>query len=127
MACRCRAGHLFSQVFRWRQPWESSEGQLVSVLPNKVYITGDGCGPDDKICCQFEWGPSNMYRCNAPKRIVSGNVKHYGDLLAAQYRKLASLFRSKAGSIEMRTVWGSTVRGSFGGPPGGAGRGLSVP
>ncbi len=56
---------------------ESNETDvLVHVLYGMGYYTASGCGPDEKVCCQFDFGPSSPSRCNQPMIINGKNVKH---------------------------------------------------
>ena len=84
----------------------------MSTLPSEVvtFAAKDGwqlvgdlyCGPDPKICCQFDFARMPGVRAAAscpwrvnPQPIDDHNVKERAMLLLDQYRKKAALYRSR--------------------------------
>ncbi|XP_062998818.1 alpha-mannosidase 2x isoform X1 [Elgaria multicarinata webbii] len=88
--------------FMWRQSWDpdSSTDILCHMMPFYSYDVPHTCGPDPKICCQFDFKrlPGGRINCPwkvPPKAITSANVAERAQLLLDQYRKKSKLFRSK--------------------------------
>ena len=68
-------------------------------MPFYSYDVPHTCGPDPKICCQFDFRrlPGGGVACPwhvPPVAIDSGNVKQRAEILLDQYRKKAQLYRS---------------------------------
>ncbi|KAK6639750.1 hypothetical protein RUM43_008025 [Polyplax serrata] len=87
--------------FRWRQFWDkdSSNEVLTHMTPFYSYDVPHTCGPDPKICCQFDFRrlPGNGLSCpwkESPKIITKNNVAIRAQMLLDQYRKKAELYRS---------------------------------
>ncbi|KAG8145321.1 hypothetical protein E2320_013651 [Naja naja] len=87
--------------FIWRQSWDpdSSTDLLCHMMPFYSYDVPHTCGPDPKICCQFDFKrlPGGRINCPwkvPPKAITSSNVAERAQLLLDQYRKKSKLFRS---------------------------------
>uniref|UniRef100_A0A670YZF1 Alpha-mannosidase n=1 Tax=Pseudonaja textilis TaxID=8673 RepID=A0A670YZF1_PSETE len=87
--------------FIWRQSWDpdSSTDLLCHMMPFYSYDVPHTCGPDPKICCQFDFKrlPGGRINCPwkvPPKAITSTNVAERAQLLLDQYRKKSKLFRS---------------------------------
>ncbi|ESO95060.1 hypothetical protein LOTGIDRAFT_188902 [Lottia gigantea] len=90
-----------SLEFMWRQQWdqEGSTDILCHLMPFYSYDAPHSCGPDPKICCQFDFMrlPNNKYRCPwklNPVAITDNNVGERVNLLIDQYKKKAQLYRS---------------------------------
>ncbi|XP_076823003.1 alpha-mannosidase 2x-like [Clavelina lepadiformis] len=90
-----------SLEFRWRQAWASDESTdiLCHMMPFYSYDVPHTCGPDPKICCQFDFArlPGTKLNCPwkiAPVAINEGNVAQRAALLLDQYRKKSKLFKS---------------------------------
>ncbi|XP_042328566.1 alpha-mannosidase 2x isoform X2 [Sceloporus undulatus] len=88
--------------FMWRQSWDpdSSTDILCHMMPFYSYDVPHTCGPDPKICCQFDFKrlPGGRINCPwkvPPKAITSANVAERAQLLLDQYRKKSKLYRSK--------------------------------
>ncbi|XP_017877818.1 alpha-mannosidase 2 [Ceratina calcarata] len=87
--------------FRWRQLWDNdgSTEIFTHVMPFYSYDVPHTCGPDPKICCQFDFyrlqnfGLSCPWRI-APRTITKANVAERAALLLDQYRKKAQLFKT---------------------------------
>ncbi|KAF7988744.1 hypothetical protein HCN44_007054 [Aphidius gifuensis] len=87
--------------FKWRQLWDhnGSTELLTHVMPFYSYDVPHTCGPDPKICCQFDFfrlpkfGLSCPWRVN-PQVITDKNVAKRAELLLDQYRKKSQLFKS---------------------------------
>uniref|UniRef100_A0AAY5EM33 mannosyl-oligosaccharide 1,3-1,6-alpha-mannosidase n=1 Tax=Electrophorus electricus TaxID=8005 RepID=A0AAY5EM33_ELEEL len=88
--------------FFWRQNWdqESSTDILCHMMPFYSYDVPHTCGPDPKICCQFDFKrlPGGRISCPwriPPQVITSDNVQQRAHMLLDQYRKKSKLFMSK--------------------------------
>ncbi|KAG6458879.1 hypothetical protein O3G_MSEX011102 [Manduca sexta] len=87
--------------FRWRQVWDSigKTDLFTHVMPFYSYDVPHSCGPDPKICCQFDFKrlPGNGITCPwgiAPRKITEKNVEERAMLILDQWRKKAQLYRS---------------------------------
>ncbi|KAK4312845.1 hypothetical protein Pmani_015762 [Petrolisthes manimaculis] len=90
-----------SLEFVWRQIWDpnSSTDIFCHTLPFYSYDIPHTCGPDPKVCCQFDFNrlPGSGITCPwrvPPQRITDSNVKARSQMLLDQYRKKAQLFRT---------------------------------
>ncbi|XP_041853892.1 alpha-mannosidase 2x [Melanotaenia boesemani] len=88
--------------FMWRQAWDtgSSTDMFCHMMPFYSYDIPHTCGPDPKICCQFDFKrlPGGRINCPwkvPPKAVVEANVAERAQLLLDQYRKKSKLYRSK--------------------------------
>ncbi|XP_019388008.1 PREDICTED: alpha-mannosidase 2 [Crocodylus porosus] len=88
--------------FFWRQNWDlgSSTDILCHMMPFYSYDVPHTCGPDPKICCQFDFKrlPGGRVSCPwrvPPEAIHDGNVPHRAWMILDQYRKKSKLFRTK--------------------------------
>ncbi|XP_032942474.1 alpha-mannosidase 2 isoform X1 [Catharus ustulatus] len=88
--------------FFWRQNWDlgSSTDILCHMMPFYSYDIPHTCGPDPKICCQFDFKrlPGGRISCPwrvPPEVIHAGNVQHRAWMILDQYRKKSKLFRTK--------------------------------
>ncbi|XP_051046840.1 alpha-mannosidase 2 [Phodopus roborovskii] len=91
-----------SLEFFWRQNWDlgSVTDILCHMMPFYSYDIPHTCGPDPKICCQFDFKrlPGGRYGCPwgvPPEAISPGNVQSRAQMLLDQYRKKSKLFRTK--------------------------------
>uniref|UniRef100_A0A8C5E6F4 mannosyl-oligosaccharide 1,3-1,6-alpha-mannosidase n=1 Tax=Gouania willdenowi TaxID=441366 RepID=A0A8C5E6F4_GOUWI len=91
-----------SLEFMWRQAWDtgSSTDIFCHMMPFYSYDVPHTCGPDPKICCQFDFKrlPGGRVNCPwkvPPKTVVEANVAERAQLLLDQYRKKSKLYRSK--------------------------------
>uniref|UniRef100_A0A8C0GQS5 mannosyl-oligosaccharide 1,3-1,6-alpha-mannosidase n=1 Tax=Chelonoidis abingdonii TaxID=106734 RepID=A0A8C0GQS5_CHEAB len=91
-----------SLEFMWRQTWDpdSSTDIFCHMMPFYSYDVPHTCGPDPKICCQFDFKrlPGGRINCPwkvPPRAITEANVAERAHLLLDQYRKKSKLFRSK--------------------------------
>ncbi|KAM9854980.1 alpha-mannosidase 2x [Aulostomus maculatus] len=91
-----------SLEFMWRQAWDtgSSTDIFCHMMPFYSYDVPHTCGPDPKICCQFDFKrlPGGRINCPwkvPPKTVVEANVAERANLLLDQYRKKSKLYRSK--------------------------------
>jgi alpha-mannosidase II len=94
--------------FYWRQTWEEDDngagGQhdiFCHVEPFYAYDIPHTCGPDPKICCQYDFSRWPVMDTGSlcewyadPQVINTTNVKERSLTLLDQYLKKASLFRS---------------------------------
>uniref|UniRef100_A0A8C3IJY1 Mannosidase alpha class 2A member 2 n=1 Tax=Chrysemys picta bellii TaxID=8478 RepID=A0A8C3IJY1_CHRPI len=91
-----------SLEFMWRQTWDpdSSTDIFCHMMPFYSYDVPHTCGPDPKICCQFDFKrlPGGRINCPwkvPPRAITEANVAERAHLLLDQYRKKSKLFLSK--------------------------------
>ncbi|KAM9101025.1 alpha-mannosidase 2 [Sarcophilus harrisii] len=91
-----------SLEFYWRQNWDlgSSTDIFCHMMPFYSYDIPHTCGPDPKICCQFDFKrlPGGRISCPwrvPPEAIHQGNVNHRAWMLLDQYRKKSKLYRTK--------------------------------
>nr|XP_020635653.1 alpha-mannosidase 2 [Pogona vitticeps] len=97
--------HLATQKsleFFWRQNWDTGSNTdiLCHMMPFYSYDVPHTCGPDPKICCQFDFKrlPGGRVSCPwrvPPEAIHSGNVQHRAWMILDQYRKKSKLFRTR--------------------------------
>ncbi|XP_038640014.1 alpha-mannosidase 2x isoform X1 [Scyliorhinus canicula] len=88
--------------FMWRQTWDTDSNTDIfcHLMPFYSYDVPHSCGPDPKICCQFDFRrlPGGRINCPwkvPPKSINDANVEERANLLLDQYRKKSKLYRSK--------------------------------
>ncbi|XP_004377062.1 alpha-mannosidase 2 isoform X1 [Trichechus manatus latirostris] len=88
--------------FFWRQNWDmgSVTDIFCHMMPFYSYDIPHTCGPDPKICCQFDFKrlPGGRVGCPwgiPPETIYLGNVQNRAQMLLDQYRKKSKLFRTK--------------------------------
>jgi hypothetical protein len=90
--------------FNWRQTWDTNGTYDIwtHVLPFFSYDVPHSCGPDPAVCCQFDFARKPVGKSRgcpwhkAPRKITKENVAERAHLLLDQYRKKASLYRSRA-------------------------------
>ncbi|XP_055421855.1 alpha-mannosidase 2 [Bubalus kerabau] len=87
--------------FFWRQNWDlgSVTDIFCHMMPFYSYDIPHTCGPDPKICCQFDFKrlPGGRYGCPwgvPPETIYPGNLQNRAEMLLDQYRKKSKLFRT---------------------------------
>ncbi|XP_056633702.1 alpha-mannosidase 2 [Diorhabda sublineata] len=87
--------------FRWRQLWDNKGDTeiLTHMMPFYSYDIPHTCGPDPKICCQFDFKrlPNHGFTCPwriPPQVITEKNVAERAELLLDQYRKKSRLFNT---------------------------------
>ncbi|XP_034884853.1 alpha-mannosidase 2-like, partial [Mirounga leonina] len=87
--------------FFWRQNWDLGSGTDIfcHMMPFYSYDIPRTCGPDPKICCQFDFKrlPGGRFGCPwgvPPETIHLGNVQKRAEMLLDQYRKKSKLFRT---------------------------------
>lgn len=90
-----------SLEFRWRQDWDpgTTTEILAHLMPFYSYDVPHTCGPDPKVCCQFDFGrlPGSGITCPwrvPPQPINDHNVHTRAMLLLDQYRRKAQLYRT---------------------------------
>ncbi|CAG9763918.1 unnamed protein product [Ceutorhynchus assimilis] len=87
--------------FKWRQLWDNN-GQsdiFCHMMPFYGYDVPHTCGPDPKICCQFDFKrlPGHGLHCPwkvPPVKITDDNVAERASLLLDQYRKKSMLYKT---------------------------------
>jgi len=87
--------------FKWRQHWDHGEtsDMFCHMMPFYSYDVPHTCGPDPKVCCQFDFLrlPGGRVTCPwnvPPKKISASNVRERSELLLDQYRKKSQLYKS---------------------------------
>ncbi|XP_038058190.1 alpha-mannosidase 2-like isoform X2 [Patiria miniata] len=87
--------------FLWRQNWDhgSSTDMFCHMMPFYSYDVPHTCGPDPKICCQFDFKrlPGGRIACPwkvPPVPINDMNVANKAEILLDQYRKKSTLYRT---------------------------------
>ena len=87
--------------FRWRQLWDNDGTTEIftHVMPFYSYDVPHTCGPDPKVCCQFDFFRLQSFGLTcpwkiAPRAITKANVAERAALLLDQYRKKAQLFKT---------------------------------
>ncbi|XP_065187315.1 alpha-mannosidase 2-like isoform X2 [Sycon ciliatum] len=91
-----------SLEFSWKQTWDSTQGNtdmLTHMMPFYSYDVPHTCGPDPKVCCQFDFRRLAGGKLTCPWRINpvpinDGNVEARAEMLLDQYRKKSRLFRT---------------------------------
>jgi alpha-mannosidase II len=93
--------HSKNLEFRWRQLWDGdgSTDLFTHMMPFYSYDVPHTCGPDPKICCQFDFRRLPGYGISCPwkvppQAITRQNVAQRAGLLLEQYRKKAQLYRT---------------------------------
>nr|XP_018917576.1 PREDICTED: alpha-mannosidase 2 [Bemisia tabaci]XP_018917577.1 PREDICTED: alpha-mannosidase 2 [Bemisia tabaci] len=91
-----------SLEFRWTQAWDNTEttGLLTHMMPFYSYDVPHTCGPDPKVCCQFDFRrlPGLGVYCPwniQPQAINDNNLAYRSELLLDQYRKKAELYSTR--------------------------------
>ncbi|XP_054721646.1 alpha-mannosidase 2x-like [Uloborus diversus] len=99
---------LKSLEFVWRQQWDHNHTMdiLCHTMPFYSYDIPHSCGPDPKVCCQFDFKrlPGNKVNCPwrvPPVPITDKNVADRAWMLLDQYRKKSQLFRSNVVMIQL--------------------------
>ncbi|GMR56501.1 hypothetical protein PMAYCL1PPCAC_26696, partial [Pristionchus mayeri] len=90
--------------FIWRQMWDSVKSTDVRthMFPFYSYDVPHTCGPDPKVCCQFDFrrlSGGGFAGCPwgiAPQLINEDNVATRAALIYDQYRKKAQLYKTNA-------------------------------
>merc|ERR1719422_1986443 len=87
--------------FKWRQHWDHGESSdmFCHMMPFYSYDVPHPCGPDPKICCQFDFLrlPGGRVTCPwnvPPKRITESNIRERSETLLDQYRKKSQLYKT---------------------------------
>lgn len=87
--------------FRWRQLWDGkgATDMFTHMMPFYSYDVPHSCGPDPRICCQFDFKrlPGNGVSCPwgiPAKKITQKNIEERAYTILDQWRKKAQLYRS---------------------------------
>ncbi|CAF1076270.1 unnamed protein product [Didymodactylos carnosus] len=94
--------------FLWRQAWDRSASTdiLCHVMPFYSYDIPHTCGPDPRICCQFDFKRvlASDISCPwgiAPVQITDSNVEQRALLLLDQYRKKSQLYQTNVLFVQL--------------------------
>lgn len=105
--------------FKWKQDWQvkhfqssdkttrtQDQGITCHVMPFYSYDIPHSCGPDPKVCCQFDFRRLPPFKLTCPWKvnptlITDYNVEERARKLADQYWKKAMLYRSNAVMIPL--------------------------
>jgi len=87
--------------FKWRQHWDHGESSdmFCHMMPFYSYDVPHTCGPDPKVCCQFDFLrlPGGRASCPwrvPPKKIREDNVAERARTLLDQYKKKSQLYKT---------------------------------
>ena len=87
--------------FLWRQNWDNDgrTDMFTHMMPFYSYDVPHTCGPDPKVCCQFDFKrlPGGKVTCPwkiPPQEITRNNVAQKAETLLDQYRKKAQLYQN---------------------------------
>lgn len=66
-------------------------------MPYAHYDVLNSCGPDDAVCCQFDFRRIKDFSCpgEMPVPITNLNVEDKAEMIVEQYKLKSSLYRSK--------------------------------
>ncbi|XP_055587515.1 alpha-mannosidase 2 [Uranotaenia lowii] len=88
--------------FRWRQLWDTrgETDLLTHMMPFYSYDIPHTCGPDPKVCCQFDFKrlPNFGLYCPwkiPPSPITDENVAKKAELIVDQWRKKSVLYNTR--------------------------------
>ena len=86
--------------FMWRQDWDRGHGTdiFTQMMPFYSYDVPHTCGPNPKVCCQFDFARLHKFGCpwkKAPQPITKSNIHERASTLLQQYRQKSKLYRSK--------------------------------
>lgn len=91
-----------SLEFRWQQMWDSQGTTAMNahMMPFFSYDVPHTCGPQPKICCQFDFARSPGFKDHcpwgiAPVQISPSNVAQRAQVLLDQYKKKSQLYRTR--------------------------------
>ncbi|CAF0778226.1 unnamed protein product [Adineta steineri] len=94
--------------FVWQQTWDrdASTRIFTHVLPFYSYDVPHTCGPDPKVCCQFDFKRAARSTVNCPwgidpVQITEENVRERAETLLDQYRKKSQLYKTNVVFVQL--------------------------
>ncbi|XP_037030283.1 alpha-mannosidase 2 isoform X2 [Bradysia coprophila] len=89
--------------FRWRQLWDTTgDTELFThMMPFYSYDVPHTCGPDPKVCCQFDFKRLHGFGLSCPWKIPpqvidDNNVAKRAELIIDQWRKKSTLYKTRS-------------------------------
>ncbi|CAO1425424.1 unnamed protein product [Diamesa serratosioi] len=89
--------------FRWRQNWDTqgSTDLFTHMMPFYSYDIPHTCGPEPKVCCQFDFKRLPGYGLNCPWKVPpqpinDANVAKRAELIVDQWRKKSVLYNTRS-------------------------------
>ncbi len=68
---------------------------FMHMFPFFAYDIPHTCGPDPRVCAVYEFSKTVTFWGDSPQAISDGNIEHKAKTLVDQYKKKATLYKSK--------------------------------